>query len=107
MSDTPDRSDAPSASETPKKESSASKKEHGEQTVLGVSKPKLIAGVAGLALVIITILQNTDAVPVNVLFWEITMPRWILLSLVFGAGAAAGVIIPRWRKRRRKRPLVG
>ncbi len=91
-----------SASAEKKRESSSSSK------VGGIGKPKMIATFVAIAFVVIVILQNTGPTQVNVLFWSPELPRWILLSLHFAAGAAAGVIIPRWRKRRKeKRPLVG
>ena len=69
-----------------------------------VKQPKFIATVVALALVAIVILQNTGSTDVKVLFWTVSLPRWILLSLVFASGAAAGVLIPRWRRRRKQRP---
>lgn len=69
-----------------------------------VKQPKFIATVVALALVVIVILQNTGSTEVKVLFWTVSLPRWILLSLVFASGAAAGVLIPRWRRRKKQRP---
>ena len=101
-------SSSSTSSSTDSSSSSGSKSSSTVEKIGAIGKPKVIAAVVAISLVIIVILQNTGPTKVDVLFWSVELPRWILLSLHFAAGAAAGVLIPRWRKRRKeKRPLVG
>lgn len=57
-------------------------------------KPKfklaIAAGMVILALVLI--LQNMESVETRLLFATVTMPRALLLAIVFGLGALAGLV---------------
>ena len=101
-----EKSSAAKSSPSEEKSSSRDSSSRGEHKSI-LKQPKFIAAVVALALVVIVILQNTGTTEVRVLFWTVSLPRWILLSLVFATGAAAGVLIPRWRRRKKKRPLAG
>jgi len=50
-------------------------------------------------LFLIVVVQNTDVVPVRVLFWDLTMSRIILLALTSAFGVIVGVLLGRpWRR---------
>ena len=58
----------------------------------------ILAAVVGL-IVLIVILQNTEAVQTRILFVRITVPRAVLLFGTTLVGAIAGVLLARkWRK---------
>lgn len=63
-----------------------------ETSVSGISKVKLafVAGMVLLALVLI--LQNMTRVETRLLFATVTMPRALLLAIVFGLGALTGLV---------------
>jgi uncharacterized integral membrane protein len=54
-----------------------------------------------LFLVLVIVLQNMEIVTVDLLFWELSLPRSVLLSLTLLIGILLGLII-----RSRGRPLV-
>jgi len=58
-------------------------------------KPKTIVLLILCLLFIIILLQNTEVVSFQILFWKLTMSRIILLPLVLLAGLIAGFIIGR------------
>ncbi|MBU2063420.1 MAG: LapA family protein [Candidatus Omnitrophica bacterium] len=53
-------------------------------------KPKTIALLILAGLFIVVLLQNTQVVSVQFLFWEISMSRIILLPVVMGMGFIIG-----------------
>jgi uncharacterized integral membrane protein len=64
-----------------------------------------IATGGGVAALAAFVLQNTDDVPVNFLFWDFTWPVWLLIvvSAVFGAIIWFGAGVMRRRRRRKAR----
>ncbi len=57
-----------------------------------MNKPKLIALSVLAILLVIVVLQNTQAVETKLLFFTITMPRAVLLFGAMLAGFAMGVL---------------
>ena len=57
-----------------------------------MNKPKLVALSVLALLVVIVVLQNTQAVETKLLFFTITMPRAVLLFGAMLAGFAMGVL---------------
>jgi len=50
-------------------------------------------------LFLIVVVQNSEVVPVRVLFWDLTMSRITLLALTFAVGVIVGVLLGRpWRR---------
>ena len=45
-----------------------------------------------LLLVIVVVLQNTEAVETKLLFFTVSMPRALLLMITLGVGVVAGLI---------------
>jgi uncharacterized integral membrane protein len=54
-------------------------------------KFKKILIIAGIALILIVIIQNTHAVSLQLLFWQITMPGIIFYPLLFLIGFGVGI----------------
>lgn len=64
-----------------------------------------IASIVGVALMAIFMVQNTDDVAVDFLFWSFTWPLWLfgLVMAVFGALVWLGFGIVRRHRRRKER----
>ena len=64
-----------------------------------------IASIGGLAVLAIFMLQNTDDVKVDFLFWDFTMPVWLLTlaSAAIGAFVWLGLGVLRRHRRRKDR----
>ena len=64
-----------------------------------------IASLGGLAVLVIFIVQNTEDVPVEFLFWDFTMPVWLLTlaAAVIGALVWLGLGVLRRHRRRKER----
>ena len=64
-----------------------------------------IASISGLVLLLIFILQNTDDVKLDFLFWDFTWPLWLLtlVSAVLGALVWFGFGVMRRHSRRKER----
>ena len=64
-----------------------------------------IASATGLALLLIFMLQNTDDVRLDFLFWHFTWPVWLLtiVSAVLGAFVWFGLGVIRRHRRRKER----
>lgn len=62
-------------------------------------KPKSIFIAAFVSLFLIVLLQNTQVVSVQFLFWKISMSRIILLPLVLLAGFIVGFFIGKQSER--------
>jgi uncharacterized integral membrane protein len=64
-----------------------------------------IASITGAGLLVIFMLQNTDKVRLDFLFWSFTWPVWLLtiVSAVLGALVWFGVGVIRRHRRRKKR----
>jgi len=64
-----------------------------------------IASISGVALLLVFILQNTDDVKLDFLFWDFTWPLWLLtiVSALLGALVLFGIGIMRRHSRRKER----
>jgi uncharacterized integral membrane protein len=64
-----------------------------------------IASLSGVGLLVIFMIQNTDDVRLDFLFWSFTWPLWLLclLMAVFGAVAWLGLGVVRRHRRRKER----
>ena len=60
---------------------------------------KMILSLAGLALFLIFVIQNTEAVDVEFLFWSFQTRRALLLFIVLAIGFAIGWILHGWPSR--------
>ncbi len=57
-------------------------------------KTKIFVIVLLAVLLIIFVLQNTEMVIVNFFFWDISIPRALLIFVCFAMGLVFGVLIP-------------
>ena len=57
-------------------------------------KTKVIIIILLAVLLIIFVLQNTETVNINVFFWDLSIPRALLLFVCFAMGLIIGLIIP-------------
>lgn len=64
-----------------------------------ISPKVALAALAGV-LALVFVFQNTAEGQVNFLFWDISMPAWIWLLVIFVAGAVVGSLFPWLRGRR-------
>jgi uncharacterized integral membrane protein len=64
-----------------------------------------IATIGGLGVLLIFILQNTEAIEFKFLFWGFTWPLWLytIIVAVFGAIVWFGLGVMRRRRRRKAR----
>ena len=62
---------------------------------------KLVLSLAGLTLFLIFVIQNTEAVDVEFLFWSFQTRRALLLFLVLAIGIGTGWILHGWSRRER------
>ena len=62
---------------------------------------KMVLSLAGLALFLIFVIQNTEAVDVEFLFWSFQTRRALLLFIVLAIGIGTGWILHGWPKRDR------
>jgi len=64
-----------------------------------------IASISGVVLLLIFILQNTDDVELDFLFWDFTWPLWLLtlVSALLGALIWFGLGVMRRHRRRKER----
>ena len=64
-----------------------------------------IASIGGLAVLVIFMLQNTDDVTVEFLFWDFTLPVWLLtlVAALVGALVWLGLGVLRRHRRRKDR----
>jgi uncharacterized integral membrane protein len=64
-----------------------------------------IAAIGGAAVLVVFMLQNTQKVRVEFLFWDFTWPLWlvIIVSAVFGAFVWLGLGVLRRHRRRKER----
>lgn len=57
-------------------------------------KTKIAIIIVLAVFLIVFVLQNTENVGVNLLFWEVNIPRALLLFICFAIGLIIGLIIP-------------
>lgn len=62
---------------------------------------KMVLSLAGLALFLLFVIQNTEAVNVEFLFWSFETRRAILLFIVLAIGIGVGWILHGWPRRGR------
>lgn len=59
---------------------------------------KTVLGAVLVALVIVFTIQNLQIVTVQFLFWHLSLPRAVMIFVVFLIGALAGILLPRRRR---------
>lgn len=64
-------------------------------------KTKVIIIILLAVLLIVFVLQNTEIVNVNFVFWDLSIPRALLLFVCFAMGLIIGLIIPSSRKKKK------
>lgn len=62
-------------------------------------KPKTIAILTAAVLLLIILLQNTQIVSIQFLFWELGMSRIIFLPLVMAIGFIIGYVVGRMSRK--------
>ena len=65
-------------------------------------KTKIVVIVVLTVLLIIFVLQNTEIVVINFWFWDLSLPRALLLFVTFAVGLIIGLMVP--TKRKDKKP---
>jgi uncharacterized integral membrane protein len=67
-----------------------------------VKNPKVIAGLVVAVLFVIFLFQNMDEVALRVYFWQVSMPKIILVPLAILVGFLAGFVVAKITGRPRK-----
>ncbi len=67
-----------------------------------MKNPKVIAGLVVGVLFVIFLFQNMDEVALRVYFWQVSMPKIILVPLAILLGFAAGFAVAKITGRPRK-----
>jgi uncharacterized integral membrane protein len=67
-----------------------------------VKKPKVIAGLVVGLLFVIFLFQNMDDVALRLYFWQVSMPKIILVPLAILVGFVAGFVLAKITGRPRK-----
>ena len=62
----------------------------------------LIASLAGAALLVVLMVQNTQDVTLNLLFWDVTWPLWLYTPVVAVLGALVWIGAGVLRRHRRR-----
>ena len=60
---------------------------------------KTVIGLVLVALVIVFTIQNLEIVTARFLLWDLSLPRAVMIFVVFLIGALAGFLLPRGRRR--------
>ena len=58
-----------------------------------MKKTKLILTVIVVVLMLIVVLQNTQSVETNLLFYTFSLPNALLLALTFASGTVVGLLL--------------
>lgn len=70
-----------------------------------MKNPKVVAGLVLGLLFVIFLFQNMDDVALRLYFWEVSMPKIILVPLAILVGFVAGFVMAKiWGKDRRPKP---
>jgi putative membrane protein len=69
-----------------------------------IMKSKIVVIIVLTVLLIIFVLQNTDIVVVKFWFWDLSLPRALLLFVTFAVGLIIGFMVPTSRKEKRPEP---
>ena len=67
-----------------------------------MSRAKLVVTAILVILVVIVVLQNRKSVPVDILWWQSTLPKALLLIVTLAIGYAAGLVTAGFRGGRKK-----
>lgn len=67
----------------------------------GSVSPRLLAGVVLTIMALIFVFQNAGNGRVTFLFWRVDAPAWTWLVLIFAVGVIVGLLVPRFRGRKR------
>ena len=67
-----------------------------------MKNPKVIAGLVVGVLFVIFLFQNMDDVAMRLYFWQVSMPKIILVLLALLAGFAAGFVVAKISGKPRK-----
>ena len=67
-----------------------------------MKNPKVIAGLAVGILLVIFLFQNMDHVALRVYFWQVSMPKIILVPLAILVGFVAGFVVAKISGKNRK-----
>ncbi|TQV85161.1 DUF1049 domain-containing protein [Exilibacterium tricleocarpae] len=60
-----------------------------------MAKPKRYLVLSALVILALFLVQNTETVTVNLLLWQLVLPRAVLLLLVLAIGVLIGLALPR------------
>ena len=71
-------------------------------------KSKIVVIVLLTVLLIIFVLQNTEVVIVKFWFWDLSLPRALLLFITFAVGLIVGLMVPSSTKKveQKEEPLI-
>ena len=67
-----------------------------------MKNPKVIAGLVIGVLFVIFLFQNMDDVALRLYFWQVSMPKIILIPLAILVGFVAGFVVAKIKGRTRK-----
>ena len=69
-----------------------------------VMKSKIVVIIVLTVLLIIFVLQNTEIVVVKFWFWDLSLPRALLLFVTFAVGLIIGLMVPTSKKEKKPDP---
>jgi len=68
-------------------------------------KIKIIIIITFLILIVIFALQNTEITNIKLWFWEVNIPRALLIVLCLAAGILIGFLVPSLTKKNKSEPF--
>jgi uncharacterized integral membrane protein len=71
-----------------------------------MKSPKFITTLVLIVLLVILLIQNTQAVSLKIYFWKISMPEFILIPVVLAIGFIAGYLVAIMTGRSRKKKVT-
>jgi uncharacterized integral membrane protein len=72
----------------------------GEDGIRRWLSPKVIIGLVIVAVAMTFVFQNTESGRIHFLLWDLELPAWLWLLILFLAGLAVGSLLPWFRRRR-------
>ena len=63
-----------------------------------MKRPKIIIAIISAVLIIIVLAQNSEAVDINLFFWEFSASAFIMYLIFFAIGALSAIIGMFWRR---------
>lgn len=66
-------------------------------------KPRLVTAIVLLAIVLLFMAQNTTVVTVRMMFWQIAMPRYLMLFITLLIGVVIGWLTRAWYRTQARR----